>query len=109
VFIWKKESGDIWNLKSPNVSVKYLSPNRSVYGAWSAVQRVCRLYNNLVKPDYSLLRFQVLTAASLTMTAFWGIALCTLETHEHFRGVYCLHHRPDDGGSMYLWNTDRLQ
>jgi hypothetical protein len=33
VFIWKKESGDIWNLKSPNVSVKYLSPNRSVYGA----------------------------------------------------------------------------
>jgi hypothetical protein len=39
-------------------------------------------------------------------TAFWGIAPCSLiEVGWRFRGVYCLHHCPDGGGSMHLSKT----
>jgi hypothetical protein len=45
------------------------------------------------RPSYSqLVRFQVLTAASMKMTVCWDIAPCNLV------GVY----RPDDGGSKHL-------
>jgi len=46
VFTWKNESGDTWNLKSSNISVKCVSPNRCMYGAWSAVHRVCGLQHS---------------------------------------------------------------
>jgi hypothetical protein len=40
-------------------------------------------------------RFQVLTAAIMKMTAFWDIAPCSLiEGDRRFRGVYC-HHQGD--------------
>jgi hypothetical protein len=39
-----------------------------------------------------LVRFQVLTAASMKMTAFWNTAPCSLvEVDRRFRGAYCLH------------------
>jgi hypothetical protein len=43
--------------------------------------------------------FQVLTAASMKMTVFWGVVLCSLiEIVHRFRGAYSLHgHRSDDG------------
>jgi hypothetical protein len=45
-------------------------------------------------------RFKVPTAAGMDMIALWNIALCGLvEVDRRFRGAYCLHHRPDDGGS----------
>jgi hypothetical protein len=31
------------------------------------------------------------------------------EVDQHFRGVYCLNHCPDDGGSMHLRNVSQLQ
>jgi hypothetical protein len=41
-----------------------------------------------------LVRFQVLTAASMKLTAFWDIASCNLEeVYCCFRGAYCLHHQ----------------
>jgi hypothetical protein len=41
------------------------------------------------------MRFQVVTAASMKIRAFWDIALCTLVgADRRFREVYCLH-RPD--------------
>jgi hypothetical protein len=52
---------------------------------------------------YQLTRFQVFTAASIKIIAFWDIALCSLvEVDRRFRGAYCLHHRPDDGDSTHL-------
>jgi hypothetical protein len=59
----------------------------------------------------SLVRLQVLTTASMKVTAFWGIAPCSLvEVDRSFRGAYCLHHhRPVVGASMHLWNVGLLQ
>jgi len=37
------------------------------------------------------------------LTAFWDITPCSLGV-DGFRGAYCLHHHPDDGGSMHLQN-----
>jgi hypothetical protein len=43
-------------------------------------------------------------------TVFWDVAPCSLiEVYRRFRGAYCLlMHRPDDGGSMHLWNVLQL-
>jgi hypothetical protein len=39
-------------------------------------------------------RFKVLTAASMTMIAFWDIAPCsTVEVDRRFRGVSCRHQK----------------
>jgi hypothetical protein len=44
------------------------------------------------------------------ITAFLDIALCSLVKVDWcFRGAYCLHHRPDDGGSTHLRNFGILQ
>jgi hypothetical protein len=51
------------------------------------------------------MRFQVLTAASMMMTAFWDIAPCNLfEVYWHFKRAYCLHQQGDYRGPMYVWN-----
>jgi hypothetical protein len=51
-------------------------------------------------------RFQVLTAANMKMTVFWDVVPCGMVEHDwHFRGAYCLHHLPDEGGSKHLWNV----
>jgi hypothetical protein len=54
-----------------------------------------------------LVRFQVLTAASMKFRVFWNVAPCGLiGVDQGFRGVYCLHHQgddcPGDGGSTHL-------
>jgi hypothetical protein len=55
-------------------------------------------------------RFQAHTAASMKMTAFWNIVLCSfIKVDRRFRGVYCFHHRPDKAGSMQLLNIGLLQ
>jgi hypothetical protein len=42
-------------------------------------------------------RFQVLAAAGMKMTAFLDIAPCTLvEVDRRFRGAYCLHYQVDE-------------
>jgi hypothetical protein len=39
-------------------------------------------------------RFQVLTAAGMKITAFWDIAHCNLVVVDRrFRGAYCLHYQ----------------
>jgi hypothetical protein len=39
-----------------------------------------------------IVRFQVLTAASMKMTVFWDVAPCSLvEIYRRFRGAYCLY------------------
>jgi hypothetical protein len=46
---------------------------------------------------YLVVRFQILMAANMKMTAFWDTV------DRRFRGAYCLHHQsPDDGGSNHL-------
>jgi hypothetical protein len=48
----------------------------------------------------SLVRFQVLTAVTMKMTAFWDIAACSLvEDDRRFRGACCIL-RTDDGGGV---------
>jgi hypothetical protein len=49
--------------------------------------------------------FQVLTPATMKMTAFWVIQPCSLvEVNRRFSNTYCPHQddRPDDGGSAQL-------
>jgi hypothetical protein len=42
----------------------------------------------------NVVRFHVLTVASVKMTAFWDIAPCSLvDVDRRFRGAYCLHHQ----------------
>jgi hypothetical protein len=47
---------------------------------------------------FSPVRFQLLTSASMKMTAFWDIAPCSV-ADRRFRGAY---HRPDDGVCMHI-------
>jgi hypothetical protein len=62
------------------------------------------MHRNLICPTtLNNMRFQVLTAASMKMTAFWDIVPCSLvEVDRRFRG-------PDDGGSTNLWNVGLFQ
>jgi hypothetical protein len=54
-------------------------------------------------------RFQIFTAVSLKMTAFWATQPCSLvEVDRRFGGVYCLHHQ-GNGGSTHLWDIGVLQ
>lgn len=71
VFTWKNASGETRNLKSSNVSVKCGSPNRSVYGAWSAVHRVCRLYNNSAKPHCLIYVLQPICLSVWDLSISW--------------------------------------
>jgi hypothetical protein len=42
------------------------------------------------------------------MTVVWDAAPCSLvENDRRFRGVYCLHHQNDDGGSKHIWNVGK--
>jgi hypothetical protein len=48
-------------------------------------------------------RFHILKAASIKITAFGNIAQFSLvEVNRLFRGTYCIYNYPDDGGSMHL-------
>jgi hypothetical protein len=53
-----------------------------------------------------LVRFQVLTTASMKMTLFWDVAPCShVEASRRLRDAYCLHYLDDDGGSTHLSNV----
>jgi hypothetical protein len=58
-----------------------------------------------------VVRFQVLTAASMKFRVVWDVAPCShVEVSRRFRGAYCVHHQgDDDGGSTHLWNVGQLQ
>jgi hypothetical protein len=38
---------------------------------------------------------------------FWDLLPYKIIVDRRFRSTCCLHHRPDDGGSTYLWNVGR--
>jgi hypothetical protein len=43
------------------------------------------------------------------MTVFCDVAPWRLvEVYPRFRGAFCFHHRPDDGGSKHLWNVFKI-
>jgi hypothetical protein len=66
-------------------------------------------FTTLVCESISILRFQVLMAASMKMTVFWDVAPCSLiQTDPCFGGAYCLHHCPNYGGSKNLWNISQF-
>jgi hypothetical protein len=53
--------------------------------------------------------FQVISAASMQMTAFWNIPPCSLvEVDRRFGGAYCLHHQGDHGRDRMGTCHDRL-
>jgi hypothetical protein len=47
--------------------------------------------------DLLHVRFQVFMAASMKMTVFWNVVLCTLVVDQRFRGAYCLRYQGFDG------------
>jgi hypothetical protein len=50
---------------------------------------------------FIIVRFKVLTATSMKMTAFWDVApLSLVEVDQCFRDAYCLHHQGDDALMM---------
>jgi hypothetical protein len=49
--------------------------------------------HHLCRVELYDVRFQVLMAASMMMTTFWDIALCTFIVDRRFGGAYCSHHR----------------
>jgi hypothetical protein len=56
---------------------------------------VSNIRNSMLKTVFTQVRFQILTAASIRMTAFWETAPYNLvEVDRRFRGAYCLHHWP---------------
>jgi hypothetical protein len=61
----------------------------------TAVLRITGLDSLLTKLTYDAERFQILTAASMKVAAFWDVAPCSLvEADRHFRDSYFLYHRP---------------
>jgi hypothetical protein len=64
--------------------IKSLAPVGRSYLKFS-----CLLYLKPIRLYFA--RFQVLTAASMKMIAFWDITSCSLiEVYRRFRGAYCL-------------------
>jgi hypothetical protein len=59
---------------------------------------------HIFQTSITVVRFQVLTAASMKMAVFWVLVPCSLvELYRRFRGAFCLHHhRPDNGGSKHV-------
>jgi hypothetical protein len=52
------------------------------------------IYTHFSKILGHFVRFQVLTAASMKIRAFWDVAPCSLiGVDRRFRGLYCLHHQ----------------
>jgi hypothetical protein len=50
--------------------------------------------------------FQVVTAASMKISVFWVVALCSqVEIYQSFRGTCCLHHQGDES-SPWWWRQD---
>jgi hypothetical protein len=57
----------------------------------------------LHKIESVIVRFQVLTAASMKFRVFWDILPHSqIDVDQRFRGACCLHHQGDDGGSTHL-------
>jgi hypothetical protein len=52
---------------------------------------------------YYILRFHVLTAASMKMRALWGIEPCSLGVGRRFRCAYCLLHQGDECSHPSSW------
>jgi hypothetical protein len=45
-------------------------------------------------------KFEVVMVTDMKMAIFWDVAPCiVVDIGVRFRGAYCLHHDPDDGGS----------
>jgi hypothetical protein len=57
---------------------------------------ICFLDVNLLRYKY-VVRFEVLTAASMKLVVFWVVAPCNLvDAYRRFRGPSCLRHQYDD-------------
>jgi hypothetical protein len=63
---------------------------------------MCNLKSRRLRHEKDVV-FQVLTATSMKMAVFWDVVPCSLvDVYRCFRGTYCLHQCPDDGGSKYF-------
>jgi hypothetical protein len=86
------------------------SSKRKVKGVWKRDYKWDPYTTGILRSQISLLRFQVLTAASMKFRiVFWDVLPCKIIVDRRFRGTCCLHHQrwviPDDWGSTYLWNV----
>jgi hypothetical protein len=68
-------------------------------------QKVMEKFRNRI----GLVRFEVLTAASIKMTVFWVVApYSVVEVYRRFRGACCLHnYRPVDDGDYTAQHPSR--
>jgi hypothetical protein len=65
--------------------------------------------NRTMETLHKYVRFQVLTAAGMKMRDFYDLAPYSFVGVDRcFRGVYCLHHRGDDGGRGFSSSLQKI-
>jgi hypothetical protein len=93
-------SADIFSAFSWHTSTLSFKVTLTLYGSRT---RPCKgtWVQSQLRNKSSLVRFQVLTAASMKMAVLWVVVPCTLvEVYRRFRGTCCLHHQ--------VWNVGKL-
>jgi hypothetical protein len=93
------------------INTYVLLPSFSSYNLISVII-YCLKYTFFTRDFLKLYRNNKITSTifpSWTLTwrlLFLNVAPCSLvEIDRRFRWTYCLHHRPDDGGYKYFWNS----
>jgi hypothetical protein len=106
---WKQQRGrgsrwDKWKSKLTRLCYLLTDDNNSQY------------QNEIQTTRSFFVRFQILTATSNKIRAFWDVAQSLVIVDRRFRGTYCLYHlgdeilptasiTPDLRGSRHLWNV----
>jgi protein transport protein SEC31 len=85
----------VWDLRKNEPIIKLTDSTSRVSISSNLSHYVCKYdqWHVSVHSNRESVRLHVLTVASMKMTAFWVIALCSLIEVDHlFRGLSCLHH-----------------
>jgi hypothetical protein len=86
-----EDGDDMLHQNANNYIQDHMAPQSRGPQTTTKISFICFLYR-VVKS--CLVRFQVLTVASMKIRAFWDIAPFSLVgVDRHFRGVYCLRYR----------------
>jgi hypothetical protein len=63
--------------------------------------------SSTVWPDVSVPKRE--TKNIMKMAVFWDVAPCSrVDVYRRFRGVCCLYHQGNHGGSKHLWNVGKV-
>jgi hypothetical protein len=73
-----------------------LNPSPPTFRAITLLRKPRSLFTSYLEKTLRRVRFHVLTAATMKVTAFWDVEPCSLfEVDRRFRGAYCFHQQGD--------------